>query len=213
MDGEGDYPTLNLLSQIAKGNGCWRLEWTRIRRHPSDHNRDVKPNSETSQANEGVCDRRVDGPHVSAQTAGEKKEGRLEHHGKTLDEEVQRPLLQPIELALTVPAALDHRPARISQVSVQPLLAQHGDECGQQGDNQARVHEAGDRDRLARRISLNRQGGRSLARDGGLVESEENRAEKGGGLLVRIGLEVRVDVDDEGGADGGEQTGLQERVR
>jgi len=99
------------------------------------------------------------------------------------------------------------------QVSVQPLLAQHGDERRQQGDNQTRVHQTRDRDRLARRIFLNRRGGRGITRDGGLVESEENGTEEGGGLFVRIGLEVGVDVDDEGGADGREQTGLQEQVR
>ena len=113
---------------------------------------------------------------------------------------------------MTVSATLDHRPARIPQVSVQPLLAQHGDECREQGDNQTRIHQARDCDRLARRISLDRRGGRSLARDGGLVESEEDCAEEGGGLLVRIGLEVGMDVDDEGRADGREQTGLHEQV-
>ena len=54
---------------------------------------------------------------------------------------------------------------------------------------------------------------RSVTRDGGLIESEENCTEEGGRLLVRIGLEVRMDVDDEGGADGREQTDLQEQVR
>jgi len=56
---------------------------------------------------------------------------------------------------------------------------------------------------------LNRWDGRSVTRDGRLIESEENRAEEGGGLFVRIGLEVRMDIDDEGGADGREQTGLR----
>ena len=60
---------------------------------------------------------------------------------------------------------------------------------------------------------MNRRDGRRVTRDGGLVEGEENGAEEGGGLLVRIGSEVGMDVDDEGRADGGEQTGLQEHVR
>jgi len=93
------------------------------------------------------------------------------------------------------------------------LLAQHGDECREQGHHQTRVHQRRDRDDLARRIFLNRRNGGRITRDGGLVESEENGAEEGGGLLVRIGSEVGMDIDDEGGADGGEQTGLQEQVR
>jgi len=87
------------------------------------------------------------------------------------------------------------------------LLAQHGDECGQQGG-----HQTCHRDRLSRRIFLNRRGGRRVAWDGGLVESEENCSEEGR-LFARIGLEVGMDIDDEGEADGGEQTGLQEHVR
>ena len=43
-----------------------------------------------------------------------------------------------------------------------------------------------------------------------MVEGEEGGAEKSGGLLVGIGLEIRMDAGDEGGADGGEQAGLQE---
>ena len=93
------------------------------------------------------------------------------------------------------------------------MLAQHGDECGQQGDHQTRVHQARDCDRLARWVFLDRRGGRGVTRDGGLVESEEDRAEEGGGLFVRIGLEVGIDIDDEGRADGGEQTSLHEQVR
>ena len=47
-----------------------------------------------------------------------------------------------------------------------------------------------------------------LARNGGLVEGEEDGTEEGGGLFVGIRLEIRMDVDDEGGADGREQAGL-----
>ena len=64
------------------------MERTCIRRRASDYNREVKYDSEASEADEGECDRRVDGPHVSAETAGEKEEGDLEYHRKTLDEEV-----------------------------------------------------------------------------------------------------------------------------
>jgi len=33
--------------------------------------------------------------------------------------------------------------------------------------------------------------------DGRLIDSDEDGAEEGSGLLVRIGLEVRMDVNDE----------------
>jgi len=46
--------------------------------------------------------------------------------------------------------------------------------------------------------------------DGGLVESEEGGT-KGCGLLVMARPELRMDVDNGGGAGGGKQTGLQEQ--
>jgi len=93
------------------------------------------------------------------------------------------------------------------------LLAQHGDECREQGDHETRIHETGDGDDLAWWISLGRWDGGSVTGDGGLIESEEDGSEEGSGLFVGIELKVRMDVDDEGGADGREQTSLWEQVR
>ena len=155
----------------------------------------------------------VDRPHVSAESAGEQEEGHLEHHRETFDEVVQRPLLQPITLSLTVSTTLNHRPPGIPQVTVQPLLPQHRDECGQQRDHETRIHQADRSDDLARWVLLNGRNGGGLAGNGGLVESEEDSTKEGGGLLVGIGLEVLVDVDDKGGADGRKQTSLQEWMR
>ena len=125
-----------------------------------------------------------------------------------LDKEIWGSFLEPIAFVLTVSATLHHRPARIPRVSVQPLFAHHGDERGKQGDHEACIHEAGNGDDLARRAFLNRWNGGGLTGDGGLIEGEENGTEDGSGLLVGIGLEARVNIDDKSGADGGEQTRL-----
>ena len=137
----------------------------------------------------------------------------MEHHRETLDEEVQRPFLQPITFSLAISATLNHRPARIPQVSVQPLFPQHRDECSQQRDQETRIHQAGRCDDLARWVFLNGRNGGGLAGNGGLVESEEDSTKEGGGLFVGVGLEVRMDVDDKGRADGRKQTSLQEWMR
>ena len=84
------------------------MEWTRIRRHPSDHDRDEKYDSKASETDEGECNGGVDGPHVPAESTGEQEEGHLEHHRETLDEELQWPFLQPITFSLAVSATLDH---------------------------------------------------------------------------------------------------------
>ena len=52
-----------------------------------------------------------------------------------------------------------------------------------------------------------------LARDRGLIESEEDCAEEDRGLVAWVGLELRMGVDDECCADGREQTRLGDQVR
>ena len=93
------------------------------------------------------------------------------------------------------------------------MLAQHRDECGEKGDQETRVHEPSGSDNLTRRISLSGWNSGDFVWDSGLVEGEEDRAQEGSRLIIRVGLEFRVDVDDEGGTDGREQTRLREQVR
>ena len=75
------------------------------------------------------------------------------------------------------------------------------------------MHEPGDNYDLARGIFLNGWNGRGLTGDGGLIESEEDCAEEGHGLVVWVGAEIGMDVNDEGRADRREQTRLREQVR
>ena len=77
-----------LLPWAMKSNRCWCLERACVRRHPSNHNSDVEQNSEAGEGDQGVCDRGIDGPHVSTQSAGEEEEGNLQHNWETLDEQV-----------------------------------------------------------------------------------------------------------------------------
>ena len=70
------------------------------------------------------------------------------------------------------------------------------------------IHETGDGDSLARWIFLNGWNSGSLTRDGGLVESEGDRMKENGGLVARVGLEVRMDTGDKSGAGSREQTCL-----
>ena len=123
-----------------------------------------------------------------AQSTGEEEKGDLEHDRETLDEEMEGPFLQSVELALTVSATLDHRPTRMSQVPVEPLFAQHRDERGKQRDQETRVHQSSDGDDLAGGTLLDRWNGGGFVRDSRLIEGEEDCAEESCGLLVRVGL-------------------------
>ena len=123
-----------------------------------------------------------------AQPTGEEEEGGLEHKRETLDEEVEGPFLQSVELALTVSATFDHRPTGMSQVPVEPLFAQHRDERGEQRDQKARVHQSSDGDDLAGGTLLDEWNGGGFVRDSRLIEGEEDCAEESCGLLVRVWL-------------------------
>ena len=97
----------------------------------------------------------------------------------------------------------------MSDVSVQPLLTQHCDKRGQERHQKTRVQEVGGRDNLWRGTTPRRgTRGDFIWRDGS-VEAEENRSEVGFGPFIGVWLEIRLDVDDEGGADRGEQAGLR----
>lgn len=111
-----------------------------------------------------------------------------------------------------VSVTFNHRPVRVPHVLVQPLFAQHGDECGEQGGQETRIHETGGSDDLVLWIFLSRRNGGGFTGDIRLIESMEDGAEDYG-LLVRIGLEVGTDVDGKGGVGGREQICLQEQVR
>jgi len=191
------------LAYTAQSNRYWCLEWTLVRSCPNNHNPKVEQNSKHSEGDEDTRNRGIDQRHVLAQSTSEEQEGSLEHDREALDEEMEGPLLESITLPLTVSAAFDRRPAGVPEVPVKPLLSQHRDECGKKRDQETRVHQSGDGYDLAWRALLDRWDGGGFFRDDRLVEGEKDRAE-GCRLLVWIGLETRVDVDHEGGTDGGE---------
>ena len=59
-----------------------------------------------------------------------------------------------------------------------------------------------------RRTSPRLWDGRDVIAESGVVHIVEDDTEESSGLLVWVRLEFGVDLDDEGGSDGGEQTGL-----
>jgi len=105
------------------------LEWTLIGGCSGSHNPDVEEDTEHGEGDDDACNRCVDRPHVSRNAAGEEKEGDLKHEGETFDEETERPSLETIGFALAITTPFDRRSSTVSEVPVEPLLAQHCDEC------------------------------------------------------------------------------------
>ena len=50
--------------------------------------------------------------------------------------------------------------------------------------------------------------GGSVVSEGGVVDLVDKDVEESNGLITRVGLELRLDVEDEGRGYGGEQTSL-----
>ena len=97
---------------------------------------------------------------MPAKSAGEE-ESDLEHHRKSLDEQVERPFLEPIKFALRVSTTPDRRFTRMSQVLIQSLLSQNRNECGQEKNQEARIQESGGSDNPTR-SPLNARNDRGL---------------------------------------------------
>ena len=195
-EGGRDEARPDPLPQTTQRDRCWCFERTVVRKCTSDDDSDVKHNSKTGEGDEGICDGSVDGCHVLTNTAGEEEESDLENDGKAFD--VEWPFLEPIALALTVSTTLDHKPASVPQVPVQPLLPQHRDECGQQRDQQTGIQETSCGDNFAGRGNLGRRNGEGFVWDCGMVEGEEDRKKESRRLAVGIGLKFGINIDDGG---------------
>ena len=123
---------------------------------------------------------------------------------------VEVPADDPIEFPLPVLTALDGGTSHVDRcVSIQPLLTKHRKESGEQRSSETGEQDCLDLDNRVWWTSPRLWEGGSVVAVGGIVHLIDEEAEESGGLFVRIGLELGVDLDDKGGSDGGEQTSLR----
>ena len=131
----------------------------------------------------------------------------MKHERERLHGDIEVPGEHSVQLALTVLVAFDRGSSHVDgHVPIEPLLAEHREEGRKYGSGQARVQDALDLDYRTRGTAPLRKG-RYLARGGiphGLYEYPEQLC----CLFPAVGLELGLDVDDEGGSHGREQTGL-----
>ena len=132
----------------------------------------------------------------------------MEDEGWTFHDEIEVPSNHSVHLALSMPATIDDGSTHLRLgVTVQPLLAQHGDERGEKGSSQTRVKDG-----------LNVDNGRIWAiphgefggvTSGGIPKrSAGDDLEEGKAHLRVIGLKILLNVDDENRRNYGEQAGL-----
>jgi len=113
-----------------------------------------------------------------------------------------------VEFPLPILAAFDGSPTHVGRcVSVQPLLAEHSEECGEERHGKTSVQQGLDLDDRVRRAGPVGERRDFIAKSG-VVNLVDEDAEESGRFFVWVRLELGVEVDDEGGGDGGEQTSL-----
>jgi len=84
----------------------------------------------------------------------------LKHERQAFHNEVEVPCDYSFHLALPMPTAIDNGSAHLDlSVTIEPLLAQHGDERGEEGSGQAEVEDGLDVDDSGIGASPLRDGG------------------------------------------------------
>ena len=112
------------------------------------------------------------------------------------------PRVHAPELSLSVAASLDGRSPYVRRVvTVQPLLAEHCQQGGEEGSSKACKEEGLDMDhRGGRAVPLWRSW--NIISEGGIINLVDKDAEERRGFVARIRLQLGVDLDDECGGDG-----------
>ena len=87
------------------------------------------------------------------------------------------------------------------------MFAQHRKEGGEECGGKTGVEHGLDMDYRVGRACPLREGG-SVVSEGGVVNLVDKDAEESDGLITRVGLELRLDVENECRGDCGEQTSL-----
>ena len=87
------------------------------------------------------------------------------------------------------------------------MLSEHREEGGEERGGETCIKDGLDLDDRAWGAGPLRYCGNVVA-EGSIVDLVDEDAEEGGRLFIRVRLELGLDLDDERGGHGGEQTGL-----
>ena len=127
----------------ADDEGDWGLEWTVVGESGSGGDEQVEEDTERCKTDYDPGDDTFDSEEVVGEGITEKEESGLEHERQTFHDEVEVPCDHSIHLTLPMAATIDDRPAHLClRVTVEPLLAQHGNERGEERSGQTRIEDS-----------------------------------------------------------------------
>jgi len=138
----------------------------------------------------------------------EEEESGLAHDRQTLHNQVEAPGDHTIHLTLSVSTAINDGSTHVHPgISIEPLLAQHGDERRKEGGGQTRVEDGLDMDDGGIRAIPFGKSGIGTSWDVPKQDAGDNFEEVVVHLL-EIWFELFLDIEEESCCYGGEQTGL-----
>ena len=115
-------------NHVADDEGYWGLEWAVVGEGGGGDDEQVEEDTERGKTNDDPCNDTVDSKEVVGEGITKKEESGLEHERQTFHDEIEAPCDHAVHLTLSEATAIDDRPAHLClRVSVEPLLAQHGD--------------------------------------------------------------------------------------
>ena len=134
-------------NQETEDEGRWSLEWAIIGKRSGGNDEEVEEETEGSETDDDAGDNVVDKIEVLGKSIAKEEESGLEHERQTFHDEVEAPGDRPVHLALSIPATIDNGSTYLDPgITVEPLLAQHGDKRGEERSSQTRVNNCFDAD-------------------------------------------------------------------
>jgi hypothetical protein len=119
--------------ETAEDTSTRSLIWAAHRSCPRDDDENVEDGPERSDTEDDTCDGHINPPKVERQRATEQQERDLQHHWQGLHHVVEVPGDDAIQLPLPILAAFYASPPHVRRcISVQPLLAKHREESGEE---------------------------------------------------------------------------------
>ena len=165
-----------------------RLIRTTLKDRASDGDEEVEDESERGETGDNGCDGDADIPKVPRKGTAEKKKRNLQHQRQRLHYMVKVPSDDAVKLSLSVVTAFFRRPSHVCRlIAIQPLLAKHRQEGGEEGNGETCKENRLDMNYRGGRPGPSREGG-NITSKGGAVDLVNKDAEEGGGLVARVRL-------------------------
>ena len=114
---------------MAKNEGHGGLEWTRLPGRRGKHDEQVEEDTENGEGGDDGGDGPTEVPQISGQSVSKEEKGELHDEGEALHDELEAPSDHPPHPEFPVSAAVGERSFGME---IEPLLPQHGKECGEQ---------------------------------------------------------------------------------